>query len=353
MKTIASVVGARPQFIKAAPVSRALALSFRELIIHTGQHYDYGMSEVFFLEMNMREPDYNLGIGGGTHAEMTGRMLIDLEKIFIQTHPDCVLVYGDTNSTLAGALAAAKLNIPVAHVEAGLRSFNRGMPEELNRVISDHLSTFLFCPTDFAVANLRKEGLENGVYQIGDVMYDALLYNRRLAAKQSGILQRLELKKGSYALATVHRAANADDPLRLRSILDAFGQLNTSVIFPIHPRTQQMLSAMSLNLPRNVKVISPVGPLDMLLLEENANCILTDSGGIQKEAFLLGVRCITLREETEWVETVSSGWNLLTGIVPGEIRRAFESWFPTGDRPDFYGTGRASEELRQVLARLL
>ena len=349
IKTIASIVGARPQFIKAAPVSRALAGPFREMLIHTGQHYDYGMSDVFFREMEMDEPDFNLGIGGGSHGEMTGRMLIELEKVYIQTKPDCVLVYGDTNSTLAGALAAAKLQIPIAHVEAGLRSYNRAMPEEINRVLCDHVSSLLFCPTDVAVENLAKEGITKGVHQIGDVMCDTLFYNQKLAQQKSDILERLDLTNGNYALATVHRAANTDDVERMRSILTAFGQLKTIVIFPVHPRTRGMLAEMGLSASANVRLIDPVGHLDMLMLEQNTNCILTDSGGIQKEAYLLGVRCITLREETEWVETVESGWNRLAGINPESIRDAYENWFPSGERLRFYGDGHASEKIRDIL----
>jgi UDP-N-acetylglucosamine 2-epimerase (non-hydrolysing)/UDP-GlcNAc3NAcA epimerase len=350
---VCTIVGARPQFIKAAPVSRVLATSVREVLIHTGQHYDYGMSDVFFKEMDMRPPDYHLGAGGGTHAEQTAKMLIEIEKILNSVKPDYVLVYGDTNSTLAGALAAAKAQIPLAHVEAGLRSFNRAMPEEMNRVLTDHVSSLLFCPTDAAIENLSKEGITREVHRVGDVMYDALLHNLGIARRRSTILKTLGLKKGSYALATVHRAANTDDPARMTAILNALALLPIQVIFPVHPRTRKMIQETGLPISNNVRMIEPVGHFDVLILQENANCILTDSGGMQKEAYLLGVRCITLREETEWVETVQAGWNKLTGVDVDAIRTAFESWHPVGERSALYGNGQAAEEICQVLCREL
>lgn len=349
-KTILSIVGARPQFIKAAPVSHALAGHFKEVLVHTGQHYDYGMSEVFFEEMDMREPDFNLGAGGGTHGEQTGRMMMELEKVIAQVKPDCLLVYGDTNSTLAGALVAAKAGIPLAHVEAGLRSFNRSMPEEINRVLTDHISDLLFCPTDAAVGNLAKEGITRGVHRVGDVMYDALLHNLETARRRSAILSRLNLTRGGYALVTIHRAGNTDDPARIRSILDALGLLPVKVIFPVHPRTRRTITEMGLVVSLNVTLIEPVGPLDILILQENADCILTDSGGMQKEAYLLGVRCITLREETEWVETVSAGWNQLAGVDAGKIKSLHESWHPAGERLPLYGDGHAAEEIASILS---
>ncbi len=352
-KTVCTIVGARPQFIKAAPVSRALAGTLREVFIHTGQHYDYGMSDVFFQEMEMRPPDFHLGAGGGTHAEQTGKMLVELEKVLNSVKPDYVLVYGDTNSTLAGALAAAKLQIPLAHVEAGLRSYNRAMPEEINRVLTDHVSSLLFCPTEAAVENLAKEGIAQGVYRVGDVMYDALLHNLALARKRSTILQALGLEKGKYALATVHRAANTDDTTRMAAILNAFGSLSIQVIFPLHPRTRKMIGETGLSVPENVRVIEPVGHFDVLLLQENADCILTDSGGMQKEAYLLGVRCITLREETEWVETVQAAWNKLTGVDVDAIHAAFETWHPSRERPALYGNGDAAGEICRILHREL
>lgn len=352
-KNIVTIVGARPQFIKAAPVSRALFRDFHEILIHTGQHYDYGMSEIFFKEMEMRPADFNLGAGGGTHGEQTGKMLMELEKKLVAVRADCVLVYGDTNSTLAGALAASKAGIPLAHVESGLRSFNRSMPEEINRVVTDHVSDILFCPTNVAVENLTKEGITSGVYQVGDVMYDALLRNLLLARKHSQILTRLELEKGEYALATVHRAANTDDPRRLMSLLDALGSLPTRVMFPVHPRTRGLIDKLGWNPSANIFLIEPLGYFDILTLQENANCILTDSGGMQKEAYLLGVRCITLREETEWVETVSSGWNKLVGVDKSAILDAFTSWHPSGSQPMLYGDGHSTERIRDILVEKL
>jgi UDP-GlcNAc3NAcA epimerase len=347
---VATIIGARPQFVKAAPVSRALQAKFTEVIIHTGQHYDASMSDIFFDELNLRRPDHNLGIGGGSHGEQTGRMLIEIEKTLLEIKPDIVLVYGDTNSTLAGSLVAAKLHIPVAHIEAGLRSYNRDMPEEINRVVCDHLSDLLFCPTSTASENLALEGIEKGVHRVGDVMYDALKYNLALARSKSSILENLRLDKGKYALATIHRASNTDNPDHLRSILRAFGQLNTIVVFPVHPRTKQVLNKLDIKPAKNIRLTEPVGYLDMLALEENANGILTDSGGVQKEAYLVGVRCITLREETEWVETVDVGWNRLVGTNQDLIRATFETWHPNADHPDLYGDGQAAEQISQILA---
>jgi UDP-N-acetylglucosamine 2-epimerase len=280
-------------------------------------------------------------------------MLVELEKIFEELRPGLVLVYGDTNSTLAGALAAAKIHIPVAHVEAGLRSFNRAMPEEVNRVLTDHVSEWLFCPTDTAVENLAREGIQKNVHQVGDVMYDALLHHLAQARERSTILETLALQPGRYALATVHRAANTDDPMRMRSILDGFAQLDTRIILPLHPRTRKLLTHYGLNLPPNVTLLDPVGYLDMLMLEENAACILTDSGGMQKEAYLVGVRCITLREETEWVETVEAGWNNLVGADAEAIRLAYQAWFPVRERQQLYGNGQAAQSICNILEQAL
>lgn len=346
-------MGARPQFIKASAVSRVLASDFKEVMIHTGQHYDYEMSDLFFEEMDMREPDFNLGVGGGSHGEQTGRMLIELEKVITSIKPDCILVYGDTNSTLAGALVAGKVGIPLAHVEAGLRSYNRAMPEEVNRVLTDHVSSLLFCPTDAAVENLSKEGITKGVHQVGDVMYDALLHNLRLAQNQLSLLFQLGVIKGEYALATVHRAGNTDNQKNMQSILDGLGSLPTRVIFPVHPRTRIRVAEWRCIVNSNISLIEPLGPLDILQLQKNANCILTDSGGMQKEAYLLGVRCITLREETEWVETVSAGWNKLAGVDAQMIQNLFEKWQPDGERPLLYGDGHAAEKICQILAQEL
>ncbi len=347
--TILSIIGARPQFVKASVVSRLLRTYDREILLHTGQHYDANMSGIFFEELGMPEADINLGVGSGTHAEQTALMLVGIEKVILAEHPDWVLVYGDTNSTLAGALAAAKLHVPVEHVEAGLRSYNREMPEDINRLLTDQISDALFCPTQHAAGNLAREGVTRGVHVVGDVMMDALTGFIDLARRQSGILSDLSLQSGSYALMTVHRAANTDDPDRLHAILTGAGRCGLPVIFPVHPRTRAALQSQGISIPASVRMVDPVGYLDMLQLEASANCILTDSGGVQKEAYWLGVRCITLREETEWVETVELGWNCLVGADENAIVRAVQGWQPPAARPDVYGDGRAAEKIAAVL----
>jgi len=320
---IATVVGARPQFIKCAPVSREFRNISTELLIHTGQHYDGNMSQVFFHELDIPKPDYNLGVGSGPHGAQSAEMLKRIEVVLLKEEPDYVVVYGDTNSTLAGALAAAKLHIPVAHVEAGLRSFNRRMPEEINRVITDHLSSLLFCPTETAVKNLAREGISKGVKLVGDVMYDALLFNIRVAVEKSTILKQLQLQPKAYYLATVHRSENTDDPERLQAIIQALEKISAihPVIWPVHPHTQRVLGSHNFSCITNHSLhrIDPVSYLDMLLLEKEAKVILTDSGGLQKEACWLGVPCVTLREESEWVETVQAGGNMLAGTNPDRI----------------------------------
>lgn len=348
MKTI-HVVGARPQFVKAAMVSRAFGDQGEEYFLHTGQHYSENMSQLFFVELNLPKPDINLGIGGGSHAEQTSGMLLGIDRYLEQVQPDWVIVYGDTNSTLAGALAAAKREIPIAHVEAGLRSFNRSMPEEINRVISDHLSALLFCPTDQAVDNLKKEGINKGVHQVGDVMADALFVFVEIAKQKSAILESLDLKPGGYGLVTVHRSGNVDDREKLGQIMAGLAQIDLPLVFPMHPRTQKMMAEFGLDVPANLRVIEPVGYLDMLMLEANADCILTDSGGIQKEAYLLGVRCITLRDETEWVETVTAGWNCLTGANSSAIKAQFDDFHPNIERPQIYGDGHAADKIINIL----
>ncbi len=348
---IVSVVGARPQFIKAAPVSRQLRREHGEVLLHTGQHYDYGMSQVFFNELDIPAPDFNLSIGSASHGRQTGEMLVGIEKVLLEERPDWVLVYGDTNSTLAGALAAAKLHVPVAHVEAGLRSFNRRMPEEINRVLTDHVADLLFCPTQTAVDNLAAEGIVAGVHDVGDVMCDAVLYNGALAAERSRVLEDLGVQPGAYLLATVHRPRNTDDPDRLRSILEAFESVGETIIFPAHPRTQEAVAAQAQRIPSNVRLTEPVGYLDMLQLEQRARIILTDSGGVQKEAYLFGVPCITLREETEWVETVQTGWNRLVGAVRDEIVAAVKDCQPPIERPPLFGDGHAAEKIVALLEK--
>jgi len=336
---IVTIVGARPQFIKAGAISRAIQefnkrlqhrrykkRRIQEILVHTGQHYDYLMDKVFFEELELPRPDYHLGVGSGSHAKQTGMMLERIEPILQKENPKVILVYGDTNSTLAGALAAAKLRIPVAHVEAGLRSYNQSMPEEINRVLTDHLATVLFCPTTQSVRNLLKEGIKDGgtqvVKNVGDVMYDSILYYTKIAEKKSTILKRLDLITPKYYLATLHRAENTDGPRRLESILRALDEIgrNTPVILPLHPRTKKMIKAYRFfSKFKNIGFIEPVSYLDMLQLEKNAEAILTDSGGVQKEAYWLRVPCLTLREETEWVETVEGGWNVLVGMKTRKI----------------------------------
>ena len=358
MKKIVTVLGARPQFIKASVVSKAIEQSeeLREIVIHTGQHFDANMSDVFFAELGMRGPEHHLGISGGRHGEMTGRMLSGIEEILVEEKPDTVLVYGDTNSTLAGALAAAKLHIPVAHVEAGLRSFNLRMPEEINRILTDRISRWLFTPTETASAHLRAEGIsEDHIIEVGDVMYDvALAHGERVQADER-ILKRLDLPPRSYVLVTAHRAENTDDPSRLAVIVDALKKVAESlpVIWPLHPRPRHTLEKTG-GLPMGVlhlHLIEPVGYLDMVQLEKYASVIATDSGGVQKEAFFHGVPCVTLRDETEWVELVEARWNrLLPPRRPNEIADTIIAAVGTsGSYVTPYGRGDAA---LQILSRL-
>ena len=386
------MVGARPQFIKMAAVSRAICdhnrqadsnFCIQDRIIHTGQHYDFELSRVFFRELHIPEPDYNLEVGSRSHGEQTGEMLIRLERVLEDEQPDLVLLYGDTNSTLAGAIAAAKLNIPIAHVEAGLRSYNRNMPEEINRVLTDHVSTILFCPTKTAVANLETEGLgraiANGkcitvneaehvadeiqsvekplIVNVGDVMFDAALYFGERAEEASHILDRLEVRPREYVLATVHRAENTDDASKLRAIFDGLMDVAHSVpvVVPLHPRTMKALQEHGLirSAKDRLRITEPVGYLDMLQLEKNATLIVTDSGGVQKEAYFFRVPCVTLRHETEWVELVEAGWNTLLppacahSVTEGILNRLREP-LPVSDcRP--FGDGQAAGKVVQVL----
>ncbi len=346
---ILSVVGARPQFIKAAPVGQALRRVADEVLVHTGQHYDHGMSAVFFQELGIPEPDYNLGVGSGAHGWQTAQMLVGLEEVLLAERPEWVLVYGDTNSTLAGGLAAVKLGISLAHVEAGLRSFNRTMPEEHNRVLVDHLAALLLCPTQTAVGHLAREGITEGVHLVGDVMVDALLHHRDLARKRAGLLAALGVASGEYYLATIHRPANTDDPATLRRVLGALDGLDAPVILPAHPRTRQAMRAAEVVPTGVLRVIEPLGYLDMLALEQYARAILTDSGGVQKEAYLLAVPCITLRPETEWVETVEAGWNLIVDDDPARIAWAAREFRPSGQPPAVFGDGRAAQRIASLL----
>tara|TARA_B100002052_G_scaffold288760_1_gene305318 strand:+ start:528 stop:1601 length:1074 start_codon:yes stop_codon:yes gene_type:complete len=314
---ILSIVGARPQFIKLAPISKKIKSSINHVVIHTGQHFDKNMSDIFFDEMSLKKPKYNLNISRGSHADQTGLMLIEIEKILITEKPDLVIIFGDTNSTLAGALAASKLGIKLVHIEAGLRSFNKMMPEEINRIIADHTSDFLFAPTDAAMNNIKDEGLINKAYLTGDVMVDSVNLFLKKAQSKSEILLKLGLNKSDYSLLTLHRPYNVDDPDKLSNIITFLNELCSPFIFPIHPRTRQIISKFNIQIGKNIKLIEPVGYLDFLILQNNANKIFTDSGGIQKEAYILKTPCVTIRTETEWVETVSSGWNKL--INPNQI----------------------------------
>jgi UDP-GlcNAc3NAcA epimerase len=352
---IATIVGARPQFVKAAPVSRTLRKSMNEVLINTGQHYDYLMSKVFFDQLGIPTPDYNLEVGSGSHGMQTGLMLQRIEEVLLTERPDAVLVYGDTNSTLAGAIAASKLHIPIAHVEAGLRSFNRKMPEEINRLLTDNISNWLFCPTDQAMKNLQLEGITLGVANVGDVMYEGVLACLDKAKDTSSILVDLALKPNEYYLATIHRAENTDDVSRIQHIITALGVTNLPVVLPLHPRTRSKLSQFQLehllSVP-NLKVIDPVGYFDMLALEASARKIVTDSGGIQKEAYFLGVPCVTLRDETEWIETVAAGWNVLVGADEAKIIAALASEVLPQNRPLLYGDGSTSELISKLLLEI-
>jgi UDP-GlcNAc3NAcA epimerase len=345
MSKIFTVIGARPQFIKAAPVSRAIAeAGLTEVIAHTGQHFDALMSDVFFEELDIPKPGYNLEVNSLGHGVMTGRMLEKLEEVMLAEKPAMILIYGDTNSTLAGALAGAKLNIPVAHVEAGLRSFNRRMPEEVNRVVADHVSALLFCPTRTAVANLAREGISQGVYAVGDVMFDTTLAAVKRAEGRSTILETHGLEPRAYAVATIHRAENTDDPERFARViawLEAAAR-ETPVVMPVHPRTRKLLASRQLT-PAGLTLIDPIGYLDMARLLSRAAAVFTDSGGLQKEAYFHRVPCVTLREETEWVETIEAGWNRLwTGPDYASRNEILE-----------YGQGDASGKIAQTLKAAL
>jgi len=350
---IVSVIGARPQFIKASPLSKELRKEFDEFIVHTGQHYDYGMNEIFFNELGIPKPDINLGVGSGLQGWQTGRMLEKIEKILIEKKPDILLVYGDTNSTIAGALAASKLHIPIGHVEAGLRSYDKTMPEEVNRVLTDHASHYLFCPTDTAVRNLQKEGVTNGVYLTGDVMVDALNQHLSIAEKKSKILEELDLEPKSYYLATIHRQTNTDIEENLKNIVKAFCKID-NLVLPCHPRTKKALKQYGLyeKLISKITFIDPVGYLDMLFLEKNAKKILTDSGGIQKEAYILKVPCITIRDNTEWIETVEDGWNILAGTDTEKILKMTDCFEPIDKQRNVFGNGDASTRIKEVIGRL-
>mgnify|MGYP003777275081 CR=1 FL=1 len=358
-----TIIGARPQFIKAAIVSLELQKykTISEILVHTGQHYDSNMSDIFFKELGISRPDYNLGIGSAPQGVQTGKMLGALENIMIKESPDCVIVYGDTNSTLAGALAAVKLHIPVAHVEAGLRSFNRKMPEEINRIVTDHVSDLLFAPTEVAVNNLMNEGFEKDkVHLVGDVMYDAALFYGERAKFSSHILEELGLNYRKYILATIHRAENTDSTVRLKYIFGALTEIaeEIPVILPLHPRTKTALEAIGLfeTVLQSIQVVEPVGYLDMVMLEKNAALIVTDSGGVQKEAFFHRVPCITLRDETEWVELVDIGWNkVVPPMDPFAIVEAIKGTLVVHNGLDAspYDEGTASRKIVECILKFI
>ncbi|MBU3158688.1 UDP-N-acetylglucosamine 2-epimerase (non-hydrolyzing) [Clostridium frigoris] len=346
---ILTVVGARPQFIKAAAVSNIIRKEHEEILVHTGQHYDENMSKIFFEELNIPKPDYNLGVGSGGHGKQTGTMLIELEELYEKEKPDMVLVYGDTNSTLAGALCASKLLIPVAHIEAGLRSFNMTMPEEQNRILTDHISKYLFVPTASAIKNLSNEGVTSGVYNVGDVMYDATLNFSKLSKEKSKIMKELNLKQEEFILATIHRAENTNDINRLRNIIEALNESGQKVILPLHPRTKKYMDDYNLSFNKNIKIIDPVGYLEMISLEMNCRKIITDSGGVQKEAFFMNKPCITLRDETEWVETVENGWNIVVGTDKAKILDGILNFVPNKVKQNIFGDGHAAEKILEII----
>ncbi|OPY34105.1 MAG: hypothetical protein A4E32_00374 [Methanomassiliicoccales archaeon PtaU1.Bin124] len=345
-----SVVGARPQFVKLAPLHRELVKQHEHIIVHTGQHYDYRMSQVFFEELKIPDPQHNLGVGSGSHGEQTGKMLAAIEQVLQQERPRCVIVYGDTNSTLAAALAASKLLIPVAHVEAGLRSYRHGMPEEINRVLTDHISDVLFCPSDVAVRNLRKEGIGKGVHVVGDTMTQVLKeVDAKLGAE---VPQSMGVRPGHYLLATIHRQENADSRENMTAILDALERYDGEVLLPLHPRTAKNLKGWGmmgrLESMSHVKVKEPLGFLTFTALEKFAGHIMTDSGGVQKEAYYFHVPCTTVRDETEWVETLEGGWNVLTGADKGKIESALSRPRPSKDQVS-YGDEHVCERIVATL----
>jgi UDP-N-acetylglucosamine 2-epimerase len=351
---ILSVVGARPEFVQVAALCRVLRKDHEEILVHTGQHYDDRMSKVFFDELGLPKPDYDLGVGSGTHAEQTASMLPKLERVMIERKPDVVVIRGDTNSTLAAALAAAKLDLPIAHVEAGERSFVRAMPEEINRVVADRLSSIFFCVSARAVENLSKEGITENVHHVGDVMYDALLHNLPLARAKSSLLARLGLSPKGYYLATVHRADNTGDPKRLAGLFEGLGMLDKPVVLPIHPRTAAAVKAFGVAVPSNVRIVEPLGYFDMLVAEEGAAAIGTDSGGVQREAYCLAIPCVTLRDETEWTETIDAGWNRLTSSDPARIVAGFaDAQRVPKERPAIFGSGDAAVRIERSLSTYL
>jgi UDP-GlcNAc3NAcA epimerase len=346
---IISIVGARPEFVQASPVSQALRGQHHEILVHTGQHYDYQMSQAFFNELGIPVPDYNLEVGSDSHAKQTAKILISLEEVFQKEKPDLVIIRGDTNSTLGGALAASKLHIPIAHLEAGERSYNRNMPEEINRIVVDAVSDLHFCSSRSAVEHLKKEGFSASVHWVGDVMYDAMLQNRPVAQQKSHILETVNLCPKHYALVTIHRSATTDDAQSLAKVVEILCQVGEEVVFPVHPRTRLAFARLNAHFPESVHLIDPVGYFDMMMLEENARLIATDSGGVQREAYFMGIPCLTLRDETEWMETVETGWNKLVGIQPEKVLGEWAAFSPKIERPMIFGDGHAAQKIANIL----
>jgi len=347
---VVSIVGARPEFVQAMPVTNALRQKgHQEILVHTGQHFDYRMSESFFQDLGLPAPDYNLGVGSGSHASQTGAMLEPLEKVILAEQPDLVIVRGDTNSTLAGALVAAKLSFPLVHIEAGERSFDRRAPEEVNRLIVDRVANLHLCASRTAIQHLAAEGITGTVHWVGDVMLDAINKVVTVAQEKSNVLAELKLLPRKYCLVTLHRANNTDNPERLRAVVDALNQLDEMVVFPLHPRTKAAIERFGLAFQSHIFAVPPAGYLDMVALESSARLIATDSGGVQREAYYLGVPCVTLREETEWMETVSVGWNQLVGVDPTKILAAWNSSDTPDERPPIHGDGHAGDKIVQCL----
>lgn len=355
MKKILTIAGTRPQLVKIAAVSRVIREQFNEILVNTGQHYDYNMAGVFFDELNIPRPDYDLGIGSDSHGRQTGKMLIAVEEVVEKEKPDMILVYGDTNSTLAGAMVASKLHIPIIHIEAGLRSYNKTMPEEINRIMTDHVSDVLFAPTSVAEKNLKNEGIVDNVFVVGDVMYDAVLYNMNLAEEKYK-LDDFNLVAKQYYLGTIHRADNTDSKENLQAILEAFSSLDEIVYLPLHPRTKHKIEKFGLtnilSNASNIKIVEPVSYLEMLLLEKNAKGIITDSGGVQKEAYFMKVPCVTLRPQTEWVETVEFGWNQLVNPVEDSLTDILKTLTLGQDIDNLYGDGTAAIKIKEILKNL-
>lgn len=348
---VLSIVGARPQFIKAFAVSRELQKDHEEILVHTGQHYDEELSDVFFDELGIPEPNYNLGVGSDTHGRQTAAMIEGIEEILEIEEPDVILLYGDTNSTLAGAIAASKIAPDVAHVEAGLRSYNREMPEEINRVLTDHASDLLFPPSESAADTLRQEGITEGIHMVGDVMYDTILWARDVAATESDMLDRVGIEEGEFILSTVHRASNTDDPDRLESIVEGLSNAPLPVVLPVHPRTENRLREYGMwdRVTSKLEVIEPVGYLDFVRLLDGSERVATDSGGVQKEAFYLETPCVTMRDETEWIETVESGWNVLVSADQEAIERELRTNRNLSRKSTPYGDGTTAKQVVKVL----